>query len=84
MAEMAYRIDRNKHYSGSNDDAIRKIEGVYRSLDHLERSVTDAGTFQLSNLPDGTMRLYDKDVTKEEIAADSTGQFAVARVELVR
>jgi hypothetical protein len=28
--------------------------------------------------------LYDKDVTKEKITADSTGQFAVAFVEPVQ
>jgi hypothetical protein len=81
---MAYRIRRNEHYSGSNDNTIRKIEGVYRGLEHLEQAVKEAGTFQISNLRDGTMVLYDKDVTKEEITADSTGQFAVAIVEMVQ
>jgi hypothetical protein len=81
---MAYRIRRNEHYSGSNDIAITKIQGVYRNLEHLEQVVKEAGTFQFSNLRDGTILLYDKDVTKEEITADSTGQIAVATVELVQ
>jgi hypothetical protein len=81
---MAYRIRRNEHYSGSNDNVIKKIEGVYRNLEHLEQTVKEAGTFQFSNLRDGTMLLYDKGVTKEKITADSTGKFAVATVELVQ
>ena len=84
MTEVAYRIRRNEHYSGNNDNVIRKIEGVYRSLEHLEQTVKEAGTFQFSNLQDGTILLYNKDVTKEEITADSTGQFALAIVEMVR
>ena len=81
---MAYRIRRNEHYKGSNDNVIRKIEGVYRNLEHLEQTVKEAGAFQFSNLRDGTMLLYDKDVAKEKITADSPGQFAVAMVELVQ
>lgn len=81
---MAYRIRRNEHYTGSNDNVIRKIEGIYRNLEHLEQAVKETGTFQFSNLRDGTILLYDKDVTKDEITADSTGQFAVAIVELVK
>jgi hypothetical protein len=81
---MAYRIRRNEHYSGSNDNVIMKIEGVYRNLEHLEQTVKEAGAFQFSNLRDGTMLLYDKEVTKEKITADSTGKFAVATVELVQ
>jgi hypothetical protein len=81
---MAYRIRRNEHHSGSNDKAIEEIEGVYRNLEHLEQAVKESGNFQFSNLRDGTILLYDKDVTKEEITADSTGQFAVALVELVQ
>jgi hypothetical protein len=81
---MSYRIRRNEHYSGGNDMAITKIQGVYRNLEHLEQAVKEAGTFQFSNLRDGTILLYDKDVTTEEITADSTGQFAVATVEPVQ
>ena len=81
---MAYRIRRNEHYSGNHENVIIKIEGVYRNLEHLEQTVKEAGTFQFSNLRDGTMLLYDKDVTKEKITADSTGQFAVAFVEPVQ
>lgn len=81
---MAYRIRKNEHYTGSNDNAIRKIEGVYRNLEHLEQAVKEAASFQFSNLRDGTILLYDKDVTKDEITADSTGQLAVALVELVQ
>jgi hypothetical protein len=80
---MSYRIRRNEHFSGSNDVGIKKIQGVYRNLEQLEQAVKEAGTFQFSNLRDGTILLYDKDVTKEEITADSTGQLAVAIVELV-
>ncbi|HEY3420725.1 MAG TPA: hypothetical protein VGK23_09250 [Methanomassiliicoccales archaeon] len=50
-------------------------------MEHLEQTVKEAGIFQFSNLPDGTMRLYDKDVTKAEITADSIGQFTVAIVD---
>ncbi len=81
---MAYRIRRNEHYSGSNDRVLVKIEGVYRNLEHLERTVEEAGAFQFSNLRDGTMLLYDKDVTEEKITADSTGNLAVAFVEPVQ
>jgi hypothetical protein len=81
---MAYRIRRNEHYSGNRDSVIKKIEGVYRNLEHLEQAVKEAGAFQFSNLRDGTILLYDKDVTKEEITADPTGQSAVAIVEMVQ
>jgi hypothetical protein len=81
---MASRIRKNEQYRGNNDSAIRKLDGVYRNLEHLEQAVKEAGAFQFSNLRDGTMLLYDKDVTEEKITADSTGQFAVAIVELVR
>jgi hypothetical protein len=81
---MAYRIRKNEHYSGKNVSAIMKIEGVYRGLEHLEQAVKQAGVFQFSNLRDGTILLYDKDVTKEEITEDSTGKFAVAIVEMVQ
>jgi hypothetical protein len=81
---MAYRIRRNEHYTGKNDSMITKIEGVYRGLEQLEQAVKQAGTFQLSNLRDGTLLLYDMEVTKEEITADSTGKFAVAIVEMVQ
>lgn len=83
MAEIAYRIRRNEHYTGSTDSMLRKIEGVYRSLEHLEQVVKQAGAFQFSNLPDGTILLYDIDVTNEKIKADTTGQFAVATIEPV-
>jgi hypothetical protein len=53
-------------------------------LEHLEQAVKQAGVFQFSNLRDGTILLYDKDVTKEEITEDSTGKFAVAIVEMVQ
>jgi hypothetical protein len=79
--EMAYRIRMNEHHGGNNDSEIRKIGGVYRSL---EQAIKQAGTLQSSNFPDGTIGLYDKDVTKEEIKADTTGQCAVATIELVR
>jgi hypothetical protein len=82
--EMAYRIRRNEHYRGKNEVVIAKIEGVYRGLEHLEQVVKEAGTFQFSNLLDGTILLYDKDLTKEEITADSTGQLAAAIIEMVQ
>jgi hypothetical protein len=84
MTETAYRIHRNEHHSGSNDSAIRKIEGVYRSLEHLEEVVKQEGIFQISSLPDGTMLIYDKDVTKEKIKGDTSGQIAVAIIEMVQ
>ena len=81
---MAYRIRKNDNYSGSNDSVIRKIDGVYRNLEHLEQAVKETDAFQFSILRDGIMLIYDKEVTNEKITADSTGQFAVAIVELVR
>jgi hypothetical protein len=84
MAETAYRIHRNEHYSGNNDSAIRKIEGVYRSLEHLEEVVKQVGIFQIFNLPDGAMLLYDKDMAEGKIKADTSGKFAVATIELVQ
>ncbi len=84
MAETAYRIRRNEHYTGSDDSTIRKIEGIYRSLEHSEQVVKQASTLQIINLPDGKIRLYEKDVTRKEIEADTTGQSAVAVIELVQ
>ncbi|MGD0818718.1 MAG: hypothetical protein ABR986_10045 [Methanomassiliicoccales archaeon] len=76
----SYRISRNRNFSSRNDELIKSIEGVYQYLDH---AIDRASDLKLFSLPDGTIRLYDRDATDKEILADIAGYDAVGSIEEV-
>jgi hypothetical protein len=69
-----FAIIRNVSYRSRNDDTICEIAGVYSNLD---KAIEQAWPFKFYNLPDGTIRLYDRDTKKIDMERDTFGSGAV-------
>lgn len=74
---MKHLIIRNKNLSTEHDNAINALEGVYSELPD------EVNNYKQSELPDGDIWLYPKDMSDEDIDADIHGYDVLARIHTV-
>jgi hypothetical protein len=74
MARTCFKICKNRNHSSRNNDTIEGLEGVYLNLDV---AIDRAFEFRFRQMPDGEIRLYDRDATDLEIENDPWGYEAV-------
>jgi hypothetical protein len=76
-----YQIIRNVSLRSRNDDVICDIAGVYSNL---EKAIEQAWPFKFFYLPDGNIRLYDRDKSKLDMERDTFGSESVGIIAEVR